>query len=200
MDLFLNHADGYLPGHLLRRKWECCMSVDVKTTNEVLSIFIRVLAWGGNLLLNVGPNHLGRIDPIFEDRLRNVGKFVAAYEEAIFDTKPWIHQNDSNNIWYTSKLRSSTDHTKVFNSQSQVDTIIFAFILNYNGQVQLPSIKTTAKTTITLLGTKEKVQIVSQNPTTVILPAWQLFPFRDVVVLKVEYAADSKFQPKVYDF
>ncbi|KAI6210728.1 Alpha-L-fucosidase [Aphelenchoides besseyi] len=214
---FFNHADGYLPGHLLRHKWECCMvlddyswgyrrnlkSGDVKSTKQVLSIFVKVLAWGGNLLLNIGPNHLGRIPPIFEDRLREVGKFVNAYSEAIFETKPWIYQNDSFDVWYTSRLRSSMyfDDNRAFNPQSEENTIVYAFILNYDttNQIDLPSIKTTEKTVITLLGTKEKAKIVSRKPTTIELPPWQLFPYREVVVLKIEYAADSNFKPKVYD-
>ncbi|KAI6174026.1 Alpha-L-fucosidase [Aphelenchoides besseyi] len=124
-------------------------SGDVKSTKQVLSIFVKVLAWGGNLLLNIGPNHLGRIPPIFEDRLREVGKFVNAYSEAIFETKPWIYQNDSFDVWYTSRLRSSMyfDDNRAFNPQSEENTIVYAFILNYDttNQIDLPSIKTTEK-------------------------------------------------------
>jgi alpha-L-fucosidase len=36
------------------------------TVQEVLDYFIKTLAWGGNFLLNIGPDHLGQIPPIFE--------------------------------------------------------------------------------------------------------------------------------------
>lgn len=51
--------------------------------------------------MNFGPDHNGRVLPIFEERLRDIGTFVNAHEEAIFETKPWIYQNDSDStVWY----------------------------------------------------------------------------------------------------
>ena len=59
-----------------------------------------VISTGGNYLLNIGPDHNGRVLPIFEERLRGLGSFVNAHSEAIFATKPWIFQNDSDStIW-----------------------------------------------------------------------------------------------------
>lgn len=71
----------------------------MRTSLQVIELLVKVISWGGNFLLNIGPDHLGNIPAIFEDRLRDVGKFVKANEEAIFGSKPWIHQNDSDSIW-----------------------------------------------------------------------------------------------------
>lgn len=75
------------------------------TVKELLASFVLTISFGGNYLLNVGPDPLGRIPAIFEDRLRQLGRFVNAYSEAIFETKPWIHQNDSEVIWQVSDTR-----------------------------------------------------------------------------------------------
>ena len=51
--------------------------------------------------MNIGPTHDGMIAPVYEDRLRNMGKWLQVNGEAIYATKPWIYQKDtvSAGIW-----------------------------------------------------------------------------------------------------
>lgn len=65
------------------------------------------MATNGNLLLNVGPDHLGIIHPVFEERLRGLGAWLAVNGAAIYGTRPWDRmQTDPaagpEAVWYTT--------------------------------------------------------------------------------------------------
>ena len=50
---------------------------------------------GGNLLINVGPTHDGRIIPIFQERLLQLGSWMNVNGEGIYATNPWREFNDT---------------------------------------------------------------------------------------------------------
>ena len=53
------------------------------------------------MLMNVGPTKDGKIVPIFEERLRQLGDWLKINNEGIYSTVPWTYQNDTvvKNIW-----------------------------------------------------------------------------------------------------
>ena len=57
-----------------------------------------------NLLLNVGPMSDGTLDPLFEERLLELGAWLKINGEAIYNSIPWKFQNDTpaQDIWYTA--------------------------------------------------------------------------------------------------
>ncbi|XGW33159.1 hypothetical protein V3C99_017557 [Haemonchus contortus] len=209
---FLTYSDHYDPGKLLDRKWENCMtldkgswghrrtmkSADVNTVYELIVQLARTISCGGNFLLNVGPDMHGKIPPIFEDRLRELGRFIGANSEAVYGTKPWIYQNDTGNIWYTSRLKKTRlDPHRLYNPQWADETIIYAWIMDApTTDLKLKRVQTTEHTTVSFLGTN-----ITYSPgamSSLVIP-FSRIPWRDLIrndamVLKIERAASRHFQ------
>lgn len=100
---YYSGSDRQQPGpELLGHKWENCMTLDSSTwgysrktplhgyltSGDVIKEIISTVAYGGNILLNVGPTHDGLILPIFEERLNQIGDYLEVNGEAIYSTTP----------------------------------------------------------------------------------------------------------------
>ncbi|KAF5278960.1 hypothetical protein FQA39_LY05638 [Lamprigera yunnana] len=167
---FYNCKDRYNPGVLQKHKWENAMTLDKKswgfrrnaniedfyTTKELIGVLVQTVSCGGNLLMNVGPTHDGRIIPIFQDRLRDMGVWLSINGEAIYSTRPWSVQNDTiSNVWYTSKK-----------------TYVYALVLDWpkDNTLSLGSVKDLFKknvTTVGLVENPEKLLQWNSNPNSV---------------------------------
>ncbi|XP_077152257.1 tissue alpha-L-fucosidase [Ranitomeya variabilis] len=150
---YYNCADKYTPSTLPDHKWEKCTSVDhnswgyrrnmqlsqLMDEGNIISELVETVCFGGNYLLNVGPSKEGLIMPIFQERLRNVGKWLSINGEAIYATKPWRVQkeNITSNVWFTAK-----------------DSVVYATFLKWpeSNILKLQSPKSTPSTNVTMLG------------------------------------------------
>ena len=67
--------------------WGWTPRTQPQSLRELVKLLVRVVTGGGNLLLNVGPDGSGKIEPCQAKRLCELGDFVNKYSEAIFDTE-----------------------------------------------------------------------------------------------------------------
>jgi alpha-L-fucosidase len=99
------NADYYTPEQQIgsyddQRPWESCMTLSsrnqwawggptdgVKSQEACLNMLISCAGGDGNVLLNVGPMPDGRIPPDQENRLREIGAWLAKYGESIYGTR-----------------------------------------------------------------------------------------------------------------
>jgi len=63
---------------------------EYRTGKELVWMVADLVSRGGNLLLNVGPTGDGRIPTIQEERLRQIGAWLAVNGEAIYATSPFV--------------------------------------------------------------------------------------------------------------
>lgn len=89
---------------------------DYLTSKELIEELVVTVSCGGNILINVGPTKYGTIEPIFVERLRDLGQWLRTNGEAIYSTVPWIYQNDTQtpDVWYTSVENNDKDRTTVY--------------------------------------------------------------------------------------
>ncbi|CAG5122114.1 unnamed protein product [Candidula unifasciata] len=162
-------GDRYNPGVLQKHKWVNAMTIDKHswgfrrnaalsdylTIEELLQTFIITVSCGGNMLMNVGPPSHGHITPIYEERLRQLGSWLKVNGEGIYSSKPWTYQNDTltKDVWYTTKSSSS-------------GTDVYAFIFDWpsTSVLSLGLPKTSAATTISLLGYQELFSYTTRQP------------------------------------
>lgn len=75
-----------------------------KKTRDVLALLLKINSRGGNYLLNVGPDGLGRIPEESVRILREVGDFVRGNGEAVYATKGvWGYPYDLENTFFTAR-------------------------------------------------------------------------------------------------
>ncbi|KAJ6219112.1 hypothetical protein RDWZM_004924 [Blomia tropicalis] len=156
---FWNCADRYNPGKLQGHKWENAMTIDnyswgyrremtindVKTIHDLIYELAKTLAYGGNILINVGPTMEGTITPIFQERLLQLGDWLHVNGEAIYESNMWKYQNDTitKDLWYTERAG-----------------FVYGIVLQYNSKIEFGSIDYSSVNSVTLLGCNDKVEFI----------------------------------------
>ena len=87
-----------VPEQLLDFPWETCMTMGnswsyvpgdhYKSSDELIRLLCRIVARGGNFLLNIGPGPDGEWAPEAYQRLEEIGKWLDVNGEGIYSCKP----------------------------------------------------------------------------------------------------------------
>lgn len=106
-----------VPDHVLPYPWETCMTMgtswsykphDVyKPASELIHLLVKIVAFGGNFLLNIGPDGKGDWDPVAYERLQEMGAWMNINSEGIYDTHPVVPYNEGN-LFFTQKKDNSS--------------------------------------------------------------------------------------------
>lgn len=121
---FLTCQDRYNPGKLQNRKWENAMTIDklswgfrrnanlneFLTIEDLITAIVQTISCGGNILINVAPSYDGTIQPLFQERLAQMGQWLNVNYEAIYGSFPWKFQNDTHTprVWFTEQQIKNT--------------------------------------------------------------------------------------------
>jgi len=82
---------------------------DYSTSKELIMELVDIVSRGGNLLLNVGPTADGRIPVIMQERLVDIGDWLAVNGEAIYGTQEYENPSIKTleqSIYFTAKEES----------------------------------------------------------------------------------------------
>ena len=64
-----------------------------KTPKQILTVLLSTVARGGTLMMNIGPDGLGRVPERAKQSLLSAGKWIARYPQVVYgtDASPWHH-------------------------------------------------------------------------------------------------------------
>ena len=101
-----------IPEKAIDHPWESCITMTYswswrpglkyKSAYTILSMLVKIVSRGGNLLLNVGPNGNGELDPDAYARLREIGDWMQVCGEGIYGTKA-VEPYQAGPVYYTAK-------------------------------------------------------------------------------------------------
>ncbi len=117
----------HIPENTLPYPWETCMTMGdswsykpgdrYKPANDLIKNLVDVVSKGGNLLLNIGPQPDGELDPVAYSRLAEIGAWIKMHREAIYATRPYTVFGEGSTIRYTQSKNGKTVYIFLLDEQ-----------------------------------------------------------------------------------
>lgn len=109
------------------RKWETCRGIGTSfgynaeesdltylSADELIQLFVDVVARGGNLLINIGPTADGPIPQQQDIRLRALGRWLHTHRDGIVGTRPWAQTVGITTSGRRIRYTATTDRVYAF--------------------------------------------------------------------------------------
>jgi len=149
-----------VPDHAILHPWESCMTMGeswsyvpgdhYKSTNTIIHTLIKIVARGGNLLLNIGPSPKGEWSDTAYQRLVEIGAWMQVNGEAIYHSRPLSPYEDSR-YFYTCSKNGKANYLFLLSGDQAPVTV--------PDQINLIPGFIKGKKKITLVGSKETFKI-----------------------------------------
>ena len=123
---------------------------DYNSAQSLVLALVDKVSRGGNFLLDIGPDDHGKIPPIMQERLLQIGAWLQENGEAIYNTRRWIR---------TSQAAANNSKEKDFYfTYNPTSNALYAIAPKFNnsGEYLIKDIDLPAGTNISFVATKEK--------------------------------------------
>jgi alpha-L-fucosidase len=172
---------------------------DYNSAQSLVLQLIDKVSRGGNFLLDIGPDAHGKIPPIMQERLLQIGKWMDINSEAIYNTVRWKtasqwsegdrsykpEKNEDPVLKITVDPDSGFAVKEVFYTYNAITNSLYTILPKYpsDKKMVLKDLQLPAGTVITFLSTKENLQWQQDGNNVVVS-----FPDYDPNKIKAPYA------------
>jgi len=167
---------------------------DYNSAQSLVLALVDKVSRGGNFLLDIGPDDHGKIPPIMQERLLQIGAWLQENGEAIYNTRRWIRTSQA-----SIKDSKEKDFYFTYNPTSNA---LYAISpkFNNNGEYVIKDLDLPTGTNISFVATKEKCTWKKQgNDIVVSMPAYKpaMIKAPYAYALKIENFGAFAAKPKI---
>ncbi|MEO8766584.1 MAG: alpha-L-fucosidase [Ginsengibacter sp.] len=155
---------------------------DYRSSEELIHLLVNTVGMGGNLCLNVGPMADGTMPGIMEQRLKDIGSWLAINGDGIYGTKAWRNPAEKKQLTKAIKLEkkdkekqtaseaaSTRNERKIFYTIKGTDLFVLTTQWPVNG-ILIKGLNFSKDIKVELLGFKKNIAYENKSGAVLIRP------------------------------